>query len=152
MKKYLLLFTILVLGLSACKKGDIVTEQASVDDAKIQAYIAATGYNMTKDPSGVYYQIITPGTGTYPTPTSTVKVTYTGTYLNGQSFGSGASQILTLGDGGTVPGFAIALQHVNTGGRIRFILPSGLAYGPAGNSPIPANAILVYVLDLNGFY
>jgi len=152
MKKYFLLFSILFIGLSACNKGDIVAQQAAVDDAKIQAFIQANGYTMTKDPSGLYYEVIKPGTGNYPIATSTVKIGYTASYLNGQVFTSVASASYTLSDPSLIQGFPIGLQLINTGGRIRIIFPSGLAYGPAGNGSIPANAVLVYVIDMIGFY
>ena len=56
MKKYLLLLSVVILGLSACKKVDFAAEQVAIDDAKIQAYIAAnpsTAGGLTKDASGM---------------------------------------------------------------------------------------------------
>jgi len=150
MKKYLLLLSIFIISLSACNKGDIVSTQATIDDAKIQAYIKANNLTMTKDPSGVYYQIIKPGTGSYPVSTSNVKVTYTFTYLNGTIVQSAASVPLLLGS--TVAGFQTGVEHINVGGRILFIIPSGLAYGPSSSSGVDANAVLVYTVDLLGFY
>jgi len=153
MKKYLLLFSLFIISLSACKKGDIVSEQAAVDDDKIQAYIKANNINATKDASGIYYQVITPGTGPYPvlTPTSsTVQIAYTGSYLNGQVFQSNPSTTGLLS--GFVQGFQIGLQHINKGGRILLIIPSGLAYGTAGNGAIPGNAVIVFKVDLIGFF
>jgi len=152
MKKYFLLFSIFILSLSACKKGDIVAEQAAVDDAKIQAYIKANNLIMTKDPSGIYYQIITPGTGAYPTSSNTVKIAYTGTYLDGAGFDSAPSTTLLVS--GFVTGFQIGITHINVGGRIRIIVPSGLAYGAAGTGGggIPANACVIFVVDLLGFF
>jgi len=153
MKKYLLLFSLFIISLSACKKGDIVSEQAAVDDTKIQAYIKANNINATKDPSGVYYQVITPGTGPYPvvTPTSsTVQIAYTGTYLNGQVFQTNPSTTGLLS--GFVQGFQIGLQHINKGGRILLIIPSCLAYGTAGNGAIPGNAVILFKVDLIGFF
>jgi len=153
MKKYLLLFSLFIISLSACKKGDIVSEQAAVDDTKIQAYIKANNINATKDPSGMYYQILTPGTGPYPVvaPTSsTVQIAYTGSYLNGQVFQSNPSTTALLS--GFVPGFQTGLEHINKGGRILLIIPSGLAYGTAGNGAIPGNAVIIFKVDLIGFF
>jgi FKBP-type peptidyl-prolyl cis-trans isomerase FkpA len=57
-------------------------KQAAADDAAIQAYLAAnTSITATKDASGIYYQIITPGSGANPTLSSTVKVNYVGKLL-----------------------------------------------------------------------
>src|ERR1700761_2423472 len=86
MKKHLILFfSLFVLGLSACQKSDVTTDQAAIDDAKIQAYLKANKLTATKDPSGIYYQIVTQGTGN-PISTSTVQITYTDIFLNGITF------------------------------------------------------------------
>jgi FKBP-type peptidyl-prolyl cis-trans isomerase FkpA len=152
MKKYFLLFSVLIISLSACKKTDVTT-QANVDDEKIQAYIKANNVTgLTKDPSGVYYKIVKPGTGPYPVSTSTVKVSYSGTYLNGQPFAGGAS--LTNVVTGFVTGFQTGIVHINAGGRIYMIVPSTLAYGPNPSSDLgfPDNAVLIFTADLQGFY
>jgi FKBP-type peptidyl-prolyl cis-trans isomerase FkpA len=158
MKKYLLLFSLFIISVSACKKGDVVSEQAAVDDAKIQAYIKANNINAIKDPSGIYYQILIDGAGPYPvvasnstTISSTVQVSYTGTFLNGQVFNPNATSTASLS--GFVSGFQIGMEHINKGGRILLIIPSALGYGTAGNGGgVPPNAVLVFKVDLIGFY
>ena len=141
------------MGLSACRKSDVTAEQAAVDDAKIQAYIKANivNPNFTKDPSGIYYQIVKPGTGAYPSATSTVQVVYTGKLLNGTIFDSNPNTQLLLSQ--TIKGWQIVLPKINPTGRITFIVPSALAYGVAGSgAAIPTNAVLVFTVDLIGFY
>lgn len=150
MKKYLLLFSLFIISLSACKKGDVTSEQAAVDDTKIQAYIKANNINATKDASGIYYEVIRPGTGAYPVASSTVKITYTGKFLNGQLFDSAASVSLLLS--GTVQGFQLGIPHINGGGRILLIVPSALGYGTAGSGAVPANSVLVFTVDLISFF
>ena len=151
MKKYLLLICIVcAMGLFACQKNQTVA-QAQVDDAKIQQYLKTNNITMTKDPTGIYYKIVTPGTGAYPVATDTVKVSYSGSYLNGQNFqGNNISTLVDNGCGAV--GFGYAVTHINTGGRILAIVPSGLAYGPAGNGTVPPNAVLIFQIDLLGFY
>ncbi len=158
MKKYLYLFSVILLGLSACKKSDVTVEQASADDRKIQAFIAANykTTNFTKDPSGLYYYVVKPGKGAYPTASSTVQVAYTGKLLNGSTFTSAANVTAALSN--FVPGVQTGLLHINggtpnvsgTAGRILLIIPSGLGYGAAVNGEIPANSVLVYTIDLIG--
>jgi FKBP-type peptidyl-prolyl cis-trans isomerase FkpA len=159
MKKYLLLLSVVIVGLSACKKVDFAAEQVTIDDAKIQAYIAAnpnTAGGLTKDASGMYYKIITPGVGGFPAATSTIKVGYTGKLLNGTTFESSPSAVLTLS--GTIQGWQIGLLKVKgpsaagatDGGKIFMIIPSALAYGAAGSGKIPANSVLIFTVDLNG--
>lgn len=152
MKKYLLLLSVVIIGLSACRKSDVTAEQAVVDDDKIQAYIKANVVNphFTKDPSGIYYQVITAGTGAFPTAASTVSVAYTGKLLNGSVFDQKTNAQLSLTQ--AIKGWQIAVPKINAGGRITFIVPSALAYGVTGGGSIPANAVLVFTVDMIGFF
>ena len=159
MKKYLLLLSVVIIGLSACRKSDVTAEQAAVDDAKIQAYIKANivNPNFTKDPSGIYYSIkqgpITtpPTTRLFPTVASTVQVAYNGKLLNGTVFDSNPNIQLALSQ--TIKGWQLVIPKIAPTDRITFIVPSALAYGVAGSgAAIPSNAVLVFTVDLIGFY
>ncbi|MCC8424469.1 FKBP-type peptidyl-prolyl cis-trans isomerase [Mucilaginibacter sp. UR6-11] len=151
MKKHLILFSLLVIGLSACQKIDSKTQavtQASVDDAKIQAYIKANKITATKDASGIYYNIISPGTDPKPTLQSTVKLTYSDYYLNGILVGkvSGVQAKLSA----FIAGLQTGVAKIGTGGRIYLIIPSGQAYGTGDQNGIPGNSVLTYTVDLDG--
>ena len=156
MKKYLLLLSVVILGLSACKKGDLTADQAAIDDAKIQAYMAANNVTATKDASGIYYKVLKTGTGAYPTSVSTIQVAYTGKYLNGDTFDQSGNYVTTLAN--TIKGWQIGMLKVNagslgvsnTGGRILLIVPSALAYGTAGSGALPPNTVLTFTIDLIG--
>jgi FKBP-type peptidyl-prolyl cis-trans isomerase FkpA len=156
MKKYFLLLSVVLIGIASCKKNTTDSgsfdpvKQAATDDALIKAYIAANNLTATKDTSGLYYSVVTPGTGAYPKATSTVNVNYTGKLLNGSVFAP--TSPLTSPLSGLIAGWQIGIPHINTGGRILLILPSALGYG--NNSPgpgVPANAVLVFTIDLIGF-
>lgn len=161
MKKYLLILLLAVTGLSACKKNDSssdnydATAQAAADDAKIQAYIKANNIDAIKDPTGIYYKIITPGTGSYPIATSTVNVTYTGKLLDGSVFDSNTISIGlspdAYGNGGTIMGWRYGIPHINTGGTILLIIPSTLGYKNQVAGTIPANSVLTFTVTLNSF-
>ena len=150
MKKYLVILSLLIVGFSACKKDATVSasQQATIDDKAIQAYLAANpGISATKDASGLYYQVITQGTGVNPTASSTVSVNYVGTLLNGSQFdkGSGFSSSLSS----VIKGWTIGVPFVKAGGRILLIVPSALAYGNTSpGASIPANSVLVFTIDL----
>ena len=152
MKNIVLAFAFLAIVLTSCKKDSFnAAKQAATDDALIQAYIAANNIDATKDPSGLYYQIITPGIGAYPTVNSNVTVDYNGTLLNGYVFAptASASSVLT----GFIRGWQIGVPFINKGGRILLIVPSALAYGnssPSGSN-IPNNSVLVFTIDLLSF-
>ncbi|WP_299290714.1 FKBP-type peptidyl-prolyl cis-trans isomerase [uncultured Mucilaginibacter sp.] len=122
--------------------------QAKIDDDKIQAYLKANpSITATKDASGLYYQVITAGTGVNPTTKSTITVAYTGKYLDGTSFQTASNFTSVLG-AGLIQGWQIGIPFVKTGGRILLIIPSALAYGPAGRDPIPPNTVLIFTIDL----
>ena len=159
MKKYLLLLSVVVLGFSACKKVDFVAEQAAIDEAKIQAYVAAnpsTAGGLTKDASGIYYKILKTGAGAKPTATSTVRIAYVGKLLNGNTFdsSSGFTSLLSA----FVSGFQSGVLKLNgpsaagatDGGKIFMIIPSALAYGATESGIIPANSVITFTVDLNG--
>jgi len=152
MKKYLLLFAIFTIALSSCKKStdDTTATQAADDDAAIQTYMQANKITAIKDPSGLYYQVITPGTGAYPTSVSNVSVGYTGKLLDGTVFDTKSSVYLNLASG-VVKGWQIGMQHINTGGTILLLIPSALGYGTAAVNSVPANSVLVFTVTLQGF-
>ncbi|WP_429377595.1 FKBP-type peptidyl-prolyl cis-trans isomerase [Mucilaginibacter sp. UYCu711] len=152
MKRYFILVTLLIVGLSSCQKytvSGLATTQASTDDAKIQAYIAANKLTFTKDASGIYYQIVTPGTTPHPTTSSSVKVTYTSMYLSSVSVGKLDGYTAQLSS--HVKALQIAIAKIGTGGRILVIAPSGLVYGSVASGDVPPNSVLYYTVDLNGF-
>jgi FKBP-type peptidyl-prolyl cis-trans isomerase len=137
----------------SCKKDKTsgpVQQQSVIDDAAIQAYIKANNLNPTKDPSGLYYQVITDGHGSFPTDTSTITANYTGKLTNGTVFDSGtvSNQLLSS----TIKGWQIGVPHINTGGRILLLIPSGLGYGSEGFGSIPPDAVLIFTIDLTGFH
>lgn len=47
-----------------------------------------------------------------------------------------------------IPGFAEGLKLLKTGGRIRLCIPAALGYGASGAGMIPANADLVFDVEL----
>ena len=154
MKKYLFLFSLLFTVCLSCKKAAApfnAAAQAATDDALIQAYIKTNNINAVKDTSGLYYEVITPGTGPYPTANSTVNVLYSGTLLNGSIFAGTSSIAGPLS--GFVKGWQIGIPHINTGGTILLLVPSALGYGnSAQGSSIPANSVLVFTVNLINFY
>jgi FKBP-type peptidyl-prolyl cis-trans isomerase FkpA len=152
-KKYWLLFSVILFTLASCSKKDNFdpVKQAAEDEAAIQAFIKANNLtNVTRHSSGLYYQIVTPGTGAYPTATSNVVVTYNGKLLNGNSFDSRAGLGFKLN--GVIQGWQIGIPLINPGGRIRLLIPSALGYGNTSpGAAIPANSVLDFTIDLLSF-
>lgn len=135
---------------SSCSKDNYnAEEQAIKDDALIVEFITKNNIPAIKHSSGLYYQIITPGTGASATSSSTVGVVYTGKLLDGTQFDKATSTIpfsLT----GVIPAWTIGVPLIKVGGRIRLISPSTLAYGNQSPGPgIPKNAVLDFTIDLH---
>ena len=155
MKKYIFILSMVVLGLSSCIKNDSPppfdpVAQAKIDDAAIQTYLNAhTDIIARKDSSGLYYQVLTEGTGAAITNASTVKVSYVGTTLNGTQFDANENYTTALAAStNIITGWKIGVPKVKTGGKILLILPSGLAYGPNGNGPIPPNSVIIFTITV----
>lgn len=105
----------------------------------------------TKTASGLYYRELLVGTGaTVPADTNkSVTVGYAGYLRNGQQFDSGTLGPFTLGTGAVIAGFDEGIRGMKVGGRRQVIIPPALGYGDRATGGIPANSILVFVIDLN---
>ncbi len=50
--------------------------------------------------------------------------------------------------GNVIPGFSKGALGMKVGGRREVVIPSADGYGPAGSGPIPADATLIFIIDL----
>lgn len=99
---------------------------------------------------GLTYTVIKPGKGDKPGADAKVTVNYKGMLTaDGSEFDSGQDAQFPVS--GVIPGFAQGLQLMQPGGSYRLCIPSKLGYGESGTGPIPANADLVFEVDLLSF-
>jgi len=160
----LTLYTLLALCLlgsfAACKKdADAEVYDRALyfgpDTIAIRAYVNANKIPAVKSPSGIFYQIIAPGTGTvnYTTAT-TIVCDYEGKLLNGTVFDTTTGKTpFTSKLSGVITGWQVGIPLIQKGGKIRLILPS--FYGYQNTSPsaaIPANSPLDFTITLNDVY
>ena len=154
MKLYFNLLLLILFALTACED-EVLTndEQAQRDDELIQAYIADNNLqNVVKTESGLYYLITDKPSdlGSFPTPTSIVTVSYRGTLLDGTEFDQNDS-FETSVSGGVIRGWQEGLQFFKKTWKGLLIIPSALAYGRSARGVIPANAVLVFEMEMLDF-
>lgn len=100
--------------------------------------------------SGLQYKVLTPGKGKSPTDTDVALINYEGKLLDGTTFDK-SQQPTPMPVKGVVPGFSEALKLMQKGGKYRIWIPAKLGYGEKGAGPIPANANLVFDVELIDF-
>ena len=100
--------------------------------------------------SGLQYEVLKSGFGPKPTMSSTVKVHYHGTLIDGKVFDSSVQRGLPIEFplSGVIPGWTEALQMMSVGDKWKITLPPAMAYGAQGKGGIPPNAVLVFEVEL----
>ena len=128
-------------------------EAGAAGKAEGDAYLAENakkdGVKITE--SGLQYKVITEGDGAQPAATDTVKVHYTCTFINGETFDSSVErgEPATFGVNEVIPGWTEALQMMKVGSKWQLAIPSDLAYGPQGRGPsMPPNSVLLFDVEL----
>lgn len=103
-----------------------------------------------KTASGLGYSILRSATGNKPAETDVVLVNYIG-YLasTGAVFDQGMQVAFPVN--GVIPGFSAGLQMLSKLGIARFCIPASMGYGTPGAGPIPADADLVFQVELIDF-
>jgi FKBP-type peptidyl-prolyl cis-trans isomerase FkpA len=157
----LLLLVLSVTLLSSClKKSDGCSYDIGnpkAPDAEITAlrtYLNTNSITATEHSSGLFYQIITPGTGaSVANLCNTVSVNYVGKLTNGTQFdptnGSPYSTA-AFGLSQLIKAWQIGIPLIKAGGKIKLYVPPSLGYGSQAQGSIPANSVLVFDIDLLG--
>jgi FKBP-type peptidyl-prolyl cis-trans isomerase len=92
------------------------------------------------------------GTGAEVASGDTITVNYIGTLQNGQQFDNsyikGEPFSFTVGAGRVIKGWELGVVGMKVGGQRILVVPADLAYGDQAVGPIPANATLVFAIEL----
>lgn len=101
-------------------------------------------------PSGLQYEVIKMGTGPKPTETSTVKVNYLGTLMDGTKFDASdpknPAQFIVSG---VIKGWTEALQLMPVGSKFKIYVPENLGYGVTGaGETIQPYSTLIFEVEL----
>lgn len=130
--------------------------QLATDTLAIKQHLANNNVTTAqRTASGLFYVEQTPGTGAQAKVGNIVTTNYRLTDLTGKeldsSYSAGRSPYqFQLGTpGNPIFGYQQAVSLLKVGGKSTFYLPSGLAYGPAGNPPgIAPNTVLIFEIEL----
>lgn len=102
-------------------------------------------------PSGLQYKVLKEGSGESPKATDRVSTNYKGTLIDGTEFDSSykRGEPATFPVNGVIKGWTEALQLMKPGAKWQLFVPSELAYGENGASPmITPNATLIFEVEL----
>ena len=96
--------------------------------------------------TGLGFRTVQAGEGPLIKPVDGVLIEYEGRLEDGTVFDSSRGEPVPMIAGQVIPGFAEALQKMQSGGRYKIRIPGDLAYGasPPPGSPIPPNAALEF--------
>ena len=102
--------------------------------------------------SGLKYVDEVVGTGASPQKGSMVTVHYTGTLTDGKKFDSSRDRnqpfTFKIGVGQVIKGWDEGVMSMKVGGKRKLTIPPELGYGIQGSGPIPANATLIFEVEL----
>ena len=122
--------------------------QLKLDIDSITRFIKANSIAATNDGSGLFSQVLLPGSGNITLePKDRIIVTYTGRLLNGVVIDRLETQDSLLYSG-AIQGWQLGLKKIQPGGRIRLIIPSVMAFTNKRVGIIPPNSNLDYTIDL----
>ena len=162
MFKKLSIYAVAVIGaitiLSSCEKEYEKIE--TIDQNKLEKYIAGNSAQYTKDSTGYYYRITNPGEGENFRNTDSVLYTFVIKSLEGKTYYDTQSDAQNIGNlvgyadkiilNRSVPALRRAILEMKPGGAAEILLPSYLAFGKNGESSIniPSNEPLLISLNI----
>lgn len=102
--------------------------------------------------NGVYYEVITEGTGDIPADTSRVKVNYEGKLINDTIFDSSyqRGEPTTFRCNQVIPGWTEALTHMPVGSTWMVYIPQDQAYAEREAGKIKPFSCLIFKIELIG--
>ncbi len=148
--KGLILLCISILIIQ-CNKEDMDIEKKNQQE--IEDYIQDKGLNALSTNSGLYYVIEEPGSEDKPSLTDRVTVHYEGFLTNGQVFDSSYARNMpsTFSLNGVILGWQEGIPLFGKNGKGILLIPSKLGYGAFPPPGIPANAVLIFNVEVLDF-
>jgi FKBP-type peptidyl-prolyl cis-trans isomerase len=146
-------FGVFLLFLVGCG-GDDSARSDKKSDKKEGETVSSEGESFTT-PDGLKITEVKKGDGAEAKKGQNVEVHYTGTLRDGKKFDSSRDRNqpfrFKLGAGQVIKGWDEGIAGMKVGGKRILVIPSKLAYGPAGRPPvIPPDAELTFDVELLG--
>lgn len=148
--KVFLALSFIILLYHGCTKSKACTPNPpNTESSQMLSYAAANGIITTSHVSGLYYEIIDPGTGATPNANSKVIVTYRGELLDGTVIDDQQTpNAESIPLSSFIEGWRIGIPLIAEGGTIKLIIPSALAFGCEPYRTLPGNSILYFEIHL----
>lgn len=126
------------------------TQQALNEIKIIDEAIAANKTDAKQNKDGIYYTLLKEGTGRQVQVTDTVVAHYKGYLFNdGTVFDQTKDKPATFPLKRLIRGWQIGVPLCKVGGKIKLVIPSGLAYSiRTRGAKIPPNSILVFEIEV----
>ncbi len=118
-----------------------------LNESQIKFYLAKDNINAKRTKSGLYYHIVTEGTGTQATYNSNITISYIGYLINGTVFDKSENLEINMSD--VLEGWKEGISLFREGGEGILIIPSYLAYGRTAYGSIPGGSVLIFDFSLS---
>lgn len=162
---FLILFTVSCSDSDSSKQKRILTQSqvteklveanrviVKAENDQIDKLILRNNWNMTQTATGLRYEMIETGKGKKTAGGNLVKFEYEVKLISGETIYSSSisgTKEFRLGSGGVESGLEEGMLLLHEGDKARFIIPSYLAHGLAGDQDkIPSKATLIYIVKL----
>ncbi|MFT6898775.1 MAG: peptidylprolyl isomerase [Paraglaciecola sp.] len=110
-----------------------------------------TNKDVIETASGLQYQVLQKGEGeTHPSASSTVKVHYHGTLLDGSVFDSSVERDkpISFPLNQVISGWTEGVQLMVVGDKFKFFIPAELGYGNRASGKITPGSLLIFEVEL----
>ena len=151
--KYIVLAVVIALAIFYFTKNSN-DKKAAFENIKIgKNFLVNNKANegITQTASGLQYRVLQKGEGNkHPTASTTVKVHYHGTLIDGTVFDSSVerNKPISFSLNQVIKGWTEGVQLMVVGDKFKFFIPSELAYGNRATGKITSGSLLIFEVEL----